>query len=168
MRGVKIGDFSVAKCSQCGGFFVPDETFDKMQERSDRVIFPTGGGKRGEVEQESAVRYVRCPVCLNMMNRTNFARISGVIIDSCRGHGIWFDPGEMEKIMDFISRGGLQKSKALDIDRLKDEERLVRLRNAQSGTDAAALSTSFGDFSDTKEGVHVLDVVRWVLGAHKD
>ncbi len=168
MRGAKIGDFSVAKCSQCGGFFVPNETFDKMQERSDRVIFPTGGGQRGKVETESTVRYVRCPVCLNMMNRTNFARISGVIIDSCRGHGIWFDPDEMEKIMDFIARGGLQKSKAADIERLKDEEKLVRLRSAESGNDSAVLSTSFGDFGDSREGVHVLDVVKWVLGTHKD
>ena len=103
-----------------------------------------------------------------MMNRTNFARISGVIIDSCRGHGIWFDPDEMEKIMDFIARGGLQKSKAADIDRLKDEEKLVRLRSGQSGTDTAALSTSFGDFSHSKRGVDVLDVVRWVFGTHKD
>jgi Zn-finger nucleic acid-binding protein len=151
MRGAKIGDFSVAKCSQCGGFFVPNETFDKMQERSDRVIFPTGGGQRGKVEQESAVRYVRCPVCLNMMNRTNFARISGVIIDSCRGHGIWFDPDEMEKIMDFIARGGLQKSKAADIERLKDEEKFVRLRSGQSGNNSAVLSTSFGVLAIPKE-----------------
>jgi Zn-finger nucleic acid-binding protein len=168
MRGAKIGDFSVARCSQCGGFFVPNETFDKMQERSDRVIFPTGGGQRGKVEQESAVRYVRCPVCLNMMNRTNFARISGVIIDSCRGHGIWFDPDEMEKIMDFIARGGLQKSKAVDIDRLKDEEKLVRLRSGQSGNNSAVLSTSLGGFGRSKGGLDVLDVVRWVFGTHKD
>jgi Zn-finger nucleic acid-binding protein len=168
MRGVRIGDFSVAKCSQCGGFFVPNETFDKMQEKSDRVIFPTGGEQRGKVEQESVVRYVRCPVCLNMMNRTNFARISGVIIDSCRKHGIWFDPDEMEKIMDFIARGGLQKAKAVDIDRLKDEEKLVRLRSTQPGNDTTALSTSFEDYSHSKGSVHVLDLVRWVLGASKD
>jgi Zn-finger nucleic acid-binding protein len=168
MRGVKIGDFSVTKCSQCGGFFVPDETFDKMQERSDRVIFPTSGATHEEVQTESAVRYVRCPVCRQMMNRTNFARISGVIIDTCHGHGIWFDPGEMEKIMDFIAHGGLQKAKAADLDRLKDEEKLVRLRSAQSGTDTAVMPTSFGDFSYSKGGVHVLDVVRWVLGASKD
>jgi hypothetical protein len=62
----------------------------------------------------------------------------------------------------------LQKSKAVDIDRLKDEEKLVRLRSGQSGTDTAALSTSFGDFNNSKRGVDVLDVVRWVFGTHKD
>jgi Zn-finger nucleic acid-binding protein len=165
LRQVKIGNFSVAGCSQCGGFFVPEQTFDIMQDRSDRVIFPMNGPPHGEVQMEAVVRYVRCPICRNMMNRTNFARISGVIIDTCRGHGVWFDPGEMEKIMDFIAHGGLQKAKEVDIERLKDEESLLRLNSARAGTDDASRTIFFGDSS---QGPDILDVVKWVLGAHKD
>ncbi len=168
MRQVKIGDFTVVKCSPCGGFFVPEETFDMMQDRSDRVIFPTSGAAHGEVQPESVVRYVRCPICRQMMNRTNFARISGVIIDTCHGHGIWFDPGEMEKIMDFIAHGGLQKSKAADIERLKGEESLMRSRSINAGPDAASRLAFFGDSGDSSQGPDVLDVVKWVLGASKD
>lgn len=168
MRQVKIGDFSVVKCSQCGGFFVPEETFDLMQVRSERVIFPISGAAHGEAQAEPVVRYLRCPVCRQIMNRTNFAKISGVIIDICHGHGIWFDPGEMEKIIDFIARGGLQKAKAADIDRLKDEESLMRLKNIGAGSDAASRLTIFEDSRDSKEGPGVLDVVKWVFGGSKD
>jgi predicted dehydrogenase len=62
----------------------------------------------------------------------------------------------------------LQKSKAVDIERLKDEEKFVRLRSAESGNNSAVLSTSLGGFGHSKGGVHVLDVVRWVFGSHKD
>jgi len=53
-----------------------------------------------------------------MMNRKNFAVISGVIIDLCKDHGIWFDYGELEIIMNFIARGGLQTAKAKEISEL--------------------------------------------------
>lgn len=168
LRQVKIGDFSVAGCSRCGGFFVPEATFDMMQDRSDRVIFPTSGAPHGEVQAESVVRYVRCPICRNMMNRTNFARISGVVIDTCHNHGIWFDPGEMEKIMDFVARGGLQKAKEADLERLKNEESLMKLKSINTGPDNASRVAYFGDSGDSSQGPNLLDVMKWVLGAHKD
>ena len=168
MKQAKIGDFTLVKCSQCGGFFVPEETFDLMQDKSDRVIFPTSGAAHGEAQAEPVVRYLRCPVCRQIMNRTNFAKISGVIIDICHGHGIWFDPGEMEKIMDFVARGGLLKAKAADIERLKGEESLMKLKNINSGSDSASRLDFFGDSRDSREGPGVLDVVKWVLGGSKD
>ena len=111
---------------------------------------------------------MRCPVCSTMMNRTNFARISGVIVDTCRGHGIWFDPGEMEKIMDFMARGGLVKAKAVEVERLKDDESLMRLKSRRSGTDSTSLFAPFEDFHDSDEKLHLLDVMKWVLGMSKD
>ncbi len=163
MREVQIGDFSVVGCRQCGGFFIPDETFEMMQDRSDRVVFPSSPVQRTQVAPEATVRYVRCPVCRNMMNRTNFARISGAIIDTCRGHGTWFDPGEMEKVMDFVARGGLQKAKAADIERLKDEETLMRIKTAESRNDVNMLPGSFADFGESKKGLHILNVLGRVL-----
>ena len=48
------------------------------------------------------IRYRPCPVCRQLMNRFNFARSSGVILDSCKPHGIWFDPDELRRIVAFI------------------------------------------------------------------
>jgi Zn-finger nucleic acid-binding protein len=162
MQGLKVGDFSLIGCKKCGGTFVPHEVFEMMQERSDRVIFPTDFPRRGELEPEAMVRYVRCPVCKNMMNRTNFARISGVILDTCRGHGIWFDPGEMQKIMDFIAHGGLVKAKEVDLQRLKDEEQIMKIKSAPTARGGGAES-NWGNFDDPR-GIDIVDVVRWVFG----
>jgi hypothetical protein len=43
------------------------------------------------------------------MNRSNFGRVSGVIIDVCRAHGAWCDRGELGAIRRFLRDGGLQR-----------------------------------------------------------
>jgi len=40
--------------------------------------------------------------------RRNFGRLSGVIIDVCRNHGVWFDDDELSRILDWTRRGGLR------------------------------------------------------------
>lgn len=163
MRGLKIGDFSLVGCTRCNGTFVPHEVFEMMQERSDRIVIPTDFARRAELAQEQVVRYVRCPVCRNLMNRANFARISGVIIDICKGHGIWFDPGEMEKIVDFIARGGLIKAKELDLQRLKDEEEIMRIKNMPTAGAREAGSSDWRFFEDPR-AINIVDIMHWVFG----
>ncbi len=62
------------------------------------------------------------------MSRKNFRRISGVLIDQCRDHGIWLDAGELDHIRCFIANGGLEQAqdKAIlrnseDIEHLSDK-----------------------------------------------
>lgn len=165
MRARKIGDFSVIGCEKCSGMFVPHETFEMMQENSQRVIFPTETTRKGTIEPEAQVRYVRCPVCRNMMNRSNFAKMSGVIIDTCKGHGVWFDAGEIEKIMDFIARGGLQKAKTEELERLKDEEKLQKIKNMQLS--GQANSNYWGHNLDGTDAEMTLDVIDWVARLFK-
>ena len=31
-----------------------------------------------------------------MMNRINFAKASGVVVDECRAHGVWLDNDELD------------------------------------------------------------------------
>ncbi|MFC1835349.1 zf-TFIIB domain-containing protein, partial [Thermodesulfobacteriota bacterium] len=115
MIGRSIADFSIMGCGSCQGLFIPVDTFEMMQETSKRIVEHVAGrGRKNQPQIETHISYIRCPVCLNMMNRQNFARVSGVIIDICSKDGIWFDPGEMEKIMDFIARGGLQKARTIE------------------------------------------------------
>lgn len=46
------------------------------------------------------------------MQRRNFARRSGVVVDWCGHHGTWLDPHEMEDIAAFILEGGLERAEA--------------------------------------------------------
>jgi Zn-finger nucleic acid-binding protein len=71
------------------------------------------------------------------MNRNNFARVSGVIIDICKQHGIWFDAEELPKIIEFVRKGGLSRAREKeklqlkdDMRRLRDEQRKISLENS--------------------------------------
>jgi Zn-finger nucleic acid-binding protein len=59
-----------------------------------------------------AVTYLPCPLCHNSMNRVNFGRVSGVIVDVCRDHGTWFDGGELTRVVAFVGGGGMAKMRA--------------------------------------------------------
>ena len=46
------------------------------------------------------------------MNRVNFGKVSGVIVDVCKVHGTWFDPGELTRVVAFAAAGGLERTRA--------------------------------------------------------
>jgi len=45
------------------------------------------------------------------MNRNAFGRVSGVIVDVCRKHGVWFDAGELAEVVRFIEAGGMARAR---------------------------------------------------------
>jgi Zn-finger nucleic acid-binding protein len=48
------------------------------------------------------------------MARANFARISGIILDTCPPHGVWFDGGELSAVLAFVAAGGLILRRRVD------------------------------------------------------
>ena len=40
------------------------------------------------------------------MNRKLHGKRSGVIVDSCRDHGLWLDAGELRQLMEWTRAGG--------------------------------------------------------------
>jgi Zn-finger nucleic acid-binding protein len=95
-------------CQLCQGIWLPGRTLERMIERaveSQRKQFAgTGSEPRrsgGEVSAQP-VRYIRCPECSRFMNRWNYARASGVIVDCCREHGTWLDADELEQIAGYL------------------------------------------------------------------
>jgi hypothetical protein len=69
-----------------------------------------------------AVQYRPCVACGKMMNRLNFGRLSGTIVDVCKGHGTFLDAGELHLIVAFIQKGGLERARQRQIEDLKEEE----------------------------------------------
>ena len=59
------------------------------------------------------------------MNRVNFGRLSGTVIDVCRGHGTFLDAGELHRIVTFIQSGGLARARARQLEELRAQERRV-------------------------------------------
>jgi Transcription factor zinc-finger len=88
MKSRRIGESQVMGCDQCDGLFVRIETFEMLQDRMDRPIFPADGVRKVPLKWENTIKYVKCPICKKTMARTNFAHTSGILVDICRGHGI--------------------------------------------------------------------------------
>jgi len=65
--------------------------------------------------------YIPCPECGKIMNPKQFAGCSGIIIDCCRTHGNWFDRRELQQVVVFIQKGGMMKSRKLEMDRAREE-----------------------------------------------
>lgn len=69
------------------------------------------------------------------MHRKNFGGASGVIVDVCTLHGIWFDAGELPNVLSFVERGGLERARKLD------EERARRARVEQRAANSKSFTT---------------------------
>jgi hypothetical protein len=87
------------------------------------------------------VRYRNCLACGKMMHRVNFGRLSGTVIDVCKGHGALLDAGELHAIVTFIQGGGLGRARQRQLDDLKEEEQRLRLLQAH-GPGAAGEAAS--------------------------
>ena len=76
------------------------------------------------------VRYIPCPQCRKLMNRVNFSKTSGVIMDVCKADGVWLDRGELERVVGFIEHGGLTIAREREREQLADEQRRLTAREA--------------------------------------
>ena len=64
------------------------------------------------------------------MNRKNFAFFSGVIVDICLPHGYWFDAGELPRVLEFITEGGLDRERKRQALQTEEEQRRLALLRA--------------------------------------
>lgn len=91
-------------CPECHGMWLDTQEFKFLtSERdiySDQTV-PKSYQKKAVAREK--VRYLPCPRCKSLMKKQNFKKISGVIIDMCRLHGVWLDAGELEQIRSFIA-----------------------------------------------------------------
>lgn len=121
-------------CRGCGGLWVPKQAFEAIVVTREslgaaRTLVGLDEGKPASRagRAEELVKYIPCPVCKNLMNRRNFAQCSGVIVDSCKSHGVWLDAQELNLIVRFIENGGLEKARAAELERQVAEVRAAKV-----------------------------------------
>lgn len=127
MIAATVGTTSLFECGVCASTWLDADTFRRLcvdREKRGAIAALVGSGVvEKALPKPGAVRYVPCPLCTQVMNRENFGKRSGVIIDVCKGHGVWFEPRELHSVMAFIDRGGLERSRALDAESRKADAR---------------------------------------------
>jgi Zn-finger nucleic acid-binding protein len=104
----------VVECAACLGMWITPKTFETITTQASRHgkdaatlvqdprrLIPPNTGE--------AVRYIPCLVCGELMQRRQYTwreRYSGTVIDVCRGHGLWLDRDEIERIVEFVAMDG--------------------------------------------------------------
>lgn len=110
-RGFAGGSGRLCECSACGGQFVEHTLLTELLERRELHRVVTRAASPRPNPALEPVRYLPCPVCGTRMNRNNFGRTSGIVVDVCPHHGVWFDPGELPRILEFVQAGGLERAR---------------------------------------------------------
>mgnify|MGYP003869718149 CR=1 FL=1 len=136
------GPLMLADCRFCFGLWLGRETVERLiaSHADDAILLALAPGvgarsaSRAKGTGTAAVRYRTCPACSTIMNRVNYARISGIVVDVCKQHGTWFDAHELPALLEFVRRGGLDVARARETVALADErrrlenERMTRIR----------------------------------------
>ena len=123
LRDVRIGEAALLECERCRGVWIDAATFEHICANREAQAAVLHLAPAAAAPAAAAVHYRKCVACGKLMNRLNFGRLSGTIVDVCRGHGTFLDAGELHRIVRFIEGGGLDRARQRQLEDLKDEER---------------------------------------------
>lgn len=131
------GRFLIEQCPECYGLFFDPGELEALLENSVTNVFEVDYQRLTAIVEAQGdaprpVRYSRCPVCGTIMNRLNFGSRSGVIVDRCKGHGVWLDGGELRQLLAWKKAGGQLLHEKLRGERAREAERERRKRAAQT------------------------------------
>src|SRR6266478_635763 len=155
MKSVAIGSTTVSECEQCLGLWLNVAAFEGIcadREQQSAVLGTASPAPSHAVRETSKVNYVPCPQCSQLMNRINFARCSGVIVDVCKGHGTWFDRDELSRIVEFIRGGGLEAARGKEKAQLEEARRQLEAERLSAGS---ARSSLLGINEDDRRGAGI-------------
>lgn len=154
MARVIIGELALLECASCDGVWVEAVEFERIcADREAQGAVLHRWKTHSPVSPSTRVRYRACMTCGKMMNRVNFGRMSGTVVDVCRGHGTFLDAGELHAIVTFIRDGGLDRARQREKDDLEEERTASRGSRTRSShpvsrptgnTGRSACSTSAG------------------------
>jgi Zn-finger nucleic acid-binding protein len=131
MQYVRVGTTPMHECSSCASAWLETKIFaDLCMNREERGATMTLIGARTDEARPAnrprdVVRYRPCPQCSKLMNRSNFGHRSGVLIDVCKGHGTWFERGELARVLAFIEDGGLERARAEEMEKQQEKKRAL-------------------------------------------
>lgn len=124
-RMIGDGRVSVMECPRCVGLWLSQSTFVRLTVEATRAtsaapaLGPRDSSRRTKVAapppapQTTRRSYYRpCVVCAKLMQRTQYGHGSGVVIDVCYDHGVWFDANELPQILAWLRGGGPKQIEA--------------------------------------------------------
>jgi Zn-finger nucleic acid-binding protein len=170
MASVTIGTTAMRECERCAGLWLEVPALQAIcadREQQSAVLgtaAPAPYQVAAKAESEK-ISYVPCPHCGQLMNRMNFARCSGVIVDACKGHGTWFDRDELSEIIQFIRSGGFEVSRQKEKRELEFERQQLRTEQMVAASrESRSIGSSYSD-EDRLGGISAASsLLKFLLG----
>ena len=165
LTAIEVEGIRLDECERCEGVWVDVDTFEAIcvSKESQSAVLKKLDEILKHAEAEIKVQYVPCPVCDQLMNRSNFARVSGVIIDSCKEHGVWFDAEELPSIISFIRKGGMEYSREKERASLRDERERLKAEKFKASVDRFK-HESRSPFPQSKTNMAIRDFIDFIIG----
>lgn len=159
----------VERCDKCLGMFFDPNELESLIDTSVSRVFEVDFERMSTIVEEEAqgfsqVTYVKCPVCANLMNRKTYGPRSGVIVDTCRGHGAWLDGGELGQILKWAAAGGRLHADNKDREQERREERAKRARRIEAEHKAWGSTGRYRQVGRLRDGDDLLVGVMRALG----
>ncbi|MCM3880128.1 MAG: zf-TFIIB domain-containing protein [Vicinamibacterales bacterium] len=132
MRWVKVGATDLLECDTCDGTWLEASAFERLcndRESQASILSHRPAAVPADSTLPKArehVHYRPCPRCKKLMNRINFGRLSGAVVDVCKGHGTFLDRGELHGVASFILDGGLDRVRRVEREEMIEEQRRLR------------------------------------------
>ncbi|MDX6531899.1 MAG: hypothetical protein QOH41_4189 [Blastocatellia bacterium] len=164
MASITLGSTAMRECEQCAGLWVEVAAFEKIcaDREEQSVVLGTASPASGHAlpaADAARIRYAPCPQCGQLMNRINFARCSGVIVDVCKGHGTWFDRDELSSIVQFIRGGGLEVARQKEKTEIEFQREQLRVEQLT----AANRDSSLGYYASDEDRISGLSAAGGLL-----
>ena len=182
------GRIDALECGRCGGLWLSQSGFAHLVDAAELGALPAAAQEAPDDEAREQAEaslaavarpkkvsassqanfYRKCPTCQEVMRRLNYAQTSGVILDVCAKHGVWFDDDELQAVLRFVAEGqvideSVRKTGQLEI--IREQERRARDAARASGglsdadTDVAPLVQMGNAMGQLMEGT-----LRLVIG----
>ena len=159
--------FSLKECDSCAGIWISAGVFNHLEKQAQKEAASgtlihakevTSNSYKSKEVINPTKFYKRCPQCQIMMQRKNYAGSSGVVVDVCQKHGMWFDIHELDQILDFIRSGLL----------IKHQEKAARIAkhhiNRKKKTPIANSNhSSTTSYDISSRGDILTDIIDWLL-----
>jgi Zn-finger nucleic acid-binding protein len=147
LQEVQVAKTSLDQCARCGGLWLDMATFNAVCSDAASRVAMSGLAIPAPTPLDLHVRYLPCPLCRNLMNRTDYSGYSGIVVNLCHPHGVWLDRDVMPQIIQFIDSGGLDQARKKDIEKLQQARRA--LESEQYMRDVGRVDRLDNDISGT-------------------
>jgi Zn-finger nucleic acid-binding protein len=134
-RDFGVDGLSILECPLCAGLWLSHDAFRHLVERADTSpttskVHAMAAARSAAAQSNTFARvsqqgqfYRPCIECGQLMQRKNYDEKSGVLIDICGAHGVWFDNDELAAILRWIRQGRSRLAKEHADELRKERER---------------------------------------------